>query len=314
MTAPPDLTSAIDFGSFTSGRVCTSDNMSMSCWGTHGGSGAGSTRGGWRQIGRGDFDGDGIDELVRRHCGDVDPCSDGNADRVVTYNVNHAGIRSTEELAREIAWFDASLVVVQEVDIGTKRNANDMAADLARLAGFAHYKFFKSNRYRGGDYGQLVLSRQPITDTKIIKLPDHADPTEWSEHYIAVAFKTGDRSVIATHIINDKWRNGVDLSETQKKQVDRLISEVKKRTPDVVMGDFNLTPTSSLYRRFVEKTGYTDVWAHSNAEEAITFPDLGGEPRRIDYIFARDPEPIICSRVPTLITSDHYPMIAGFDR
>ena len=98
--------------------------------------------------------------------------------RVLTYNIHHGeGLDKRldlERIARIIRSTEPDLVAVQEVDYKTKRTNNlDTPAELAKLTGL-HAYFAKAMDYQGGQYGQLILSRHPLTDTKTHLLPLHA--------------------------------------------------------------------------------------------------------------------------------------------
>jgi|GEM_PF-100279 len=262
-----------------------------------------------------DIDGDGVDEIFTQ----CEPKPGHTTIKIMTYNINHAGVRNVEELAKKIQRLDADFVAVQEVDRNTRRNPYDMAEQLARLSNYKYHAFFKSNDYQGGEYGLLFLSKHAIENIDIEKLPKHKNEKEWSEKNIAVALKSGKYRFLITHIISRKWRNGEDLSETQDAQLDALLKFVKEKNPDFLLGDFNMKATSSEYKHLVETSGYRDSFFESGNEmklekTGITFPDIHGDPRRIDYIFMRKAKAgNLRIDIPALVSSDHYPYILEFE-
>ncbi len=259
-----------------------------------------------------DTNGDGIDEIFS----EAGCSSSKETKRIATYNLNHAGVRNVEELGLKIKRIDADFIVLQEIDRNTKRNPYDMVTKLVEYSGYKYFEFFKSNTYQGGEYGLLVLSKSPIKNATINPLPAHADSAEWPEQNIAVSLESGNRSFVVTHVIARKWKGGQDLSKTQDAQMLALTKLVKKKNPDFVLGDFNIKPDSDAYKRFVKTTGFVDSFPAIDGKKnrGITFPDIHGEPRRIDYVFSKpDIGTHFRAEIPAWISSDHYPYIVHFD-
>lgn len=100
--------------------------------------------------------------------------------KVMTYNIHHANPPSRakdslidlEAVARVINQAKPDLVALQEVDVHNARAGMSVneAETLGRLTGM-HYFFTRALDYRGGEYGDAVLSRYPITDTIGHQLP-----------------------------------------------------------------------------------------------------------------------------------------------
>ncbi len=256
-----------------------------------------------------DTDGDGIAEKFRQ-------CSTPKGKkRIATYNLNHAGVRPVEELAHNIKRIDADFIVLQEVDRNTRRNPYDMVQRLADYSGYTYYEFFRSNTYQDGEYGLMVLSKTPIENVKIEELPAHENKEEWPERNIVLSLESGGDIFVVTHIIARKWRHGQDLSKTQDAQMAALTQFVKREKPDFVLGDFNIKPDSQAYKDFVTRSGYEDSFGSPLLNrDSVTFPDIHGEARRIDYIFS-SPDLGLNFRpeIPAWISSDHYPYIVHFD-
>jgi hypothetical protein len=99
--------------------------------------------------------------------------------RVLSYNIHHGeGVDRKLDLPR-IASVTKSvkpdLVALQEVDQGTERTVRvDQPAELARLTGL-NVVFGGNIRCQGGDYGNAVLSRLPISRHKNHLLPRFDD-------------------------------------------------------------------------------------------------------------------------------------------
>lgn len=94
--------------------------------------------------------------------------------RVVSYNI-HAGRGMDKRIdlpriAEVLRQINADVILLQEVDMGTKRSGSVMqAAELANLLGMNFY-FAKAMDYDGGEYGNAILSRHPFAQTSTLPL------------------------------------------------------------------------------------------------------------------------------------------------
>ena len=104
------------------------------------------------------------------------PARDPRTLRVMSYNIHiGVGLDKKSDLARianVIKAADVDVVALQEVDVRTRRSGTDVdqLAELAKLTGM-HGRFGKGRDFDGGEYGQAILSRQPIKEFTVHKLP-----------------------------------------------------------------------------------------------------------------------------------------------
>ena len=97
--------------------------------------------------------------------------------RILTYNI-HKCIGGTDrrydpDRVREtIAHYHPDLVLMQEVDHGARRSNGDRQVDLlGDMLDLRHRIWFPNVRLRkGGEYGNAILSRFPLTETANIDL------------------------------------------------------------------------------------------------------------------------------------------------
>ena len=236
--------------------------------------------------------------------------------RVMSYNIHHANPPSKakdstidmQAIADVIIKANPDLVALQEVDNRTTRSGVNLnqAQELGRLTGM-HYYFSRSMDYRGGQYGNAVLSRFPITDTMHYELP----PQQGSKSEVRSA------GIIKVQLQNKKeiyfasTHLDVMRDETNKLLQSKKIMEVAESLtlPFIIAGDFNARPDSktiALLDQYFTRSCVTDC--------PLTIPVVN--PRStIDYIMYRPAGSFETLNVQTInetYASDHLPVIAEF--
>ncbi|MGH7637759.1 MAG: endonuclease/exonuclease/phosphatase family protein [Gemmatimonadaceae bacterium] len=236
--------------------------------------------------------------------------------RVMVYNIHAgkdaSGVDNLERVAQLIRETSADVVLLQEVDKGTRRSEGvDQPAVLSRLTGL-RVAFGRSLIYQGGDYGIAILSRWPITSHRTIPLPVHP-PQERSESSYEprvalearIASPAGDLTVVNTHIDasrDDRWR---------RQEIVTVLAVADSARGLLLMGgDLNSTPESEI-QRTVRSRGLRDAWrvcGRGGEAAGFTYPADSGV-KRIDYLYFR--ESTSCSRAEVVATraSDHRPLL-----
>jgi len=239
----------------------------------------------------------------------------GNA-KVLVYNI-HAGkdARGADNLAgvaELVRSSGADIVLLQEVDDGTRRSGNvNQPAALARSTGF-HVAFGSALDYDGGKYGVAILSRWPILEDTLFHLP--VDPPQLrapSSHEprgalrAVIASPVGKVAVINTHLdpqASDRWR------KQEADSVVSLVAQTRRLVPLVIAGgDLNSTPESAVQSN-IRAAGLRDSWTECGSGDGLSYPD--DKPvKRIDYLFLTGP--IRCASASVIDTrvSDHRPLL-----
>jgi beta-N-acetylhexosaminidase len=236
--------------------------------------------------------------------------------RVLVYNI-HAGkdapgVDNLTRVAELIRSTNADLVLLQEVDKGTKRSNNvDQPAVLAAQTGL-NVAFGSALDYDGGKYGVAILSRWPIVKDTLFHLP--VDPAQTRAGgsmeprgalRIIVASPKGPLAIINTHLDAsgpDRWR---------RQEADSVASLVAQTRRDVGMviagGDFNSTPESAV-QIAVRGAELRDSWTECASGDGLTYPE-DTPVKRIDYLFLTGN--IHCSSAQVINTrlSDHRPVL-----
>jgi beta-N-acetylhexosaminidase len=244
----------------------------------------------------------------------VPPMHDGV--RVLVYNI-HAGkdadgrdnLSGISELVRST---EADLVLLQEVDQGTRRSGRvDQPAVLAQRTGY-HVAFGSALDYDDGKYGIAVLSRWPIVSDTLIHLPVTPPQTRAGGSHeprgalrVVVAAPFGRLAILNTHLdatADDRWR---------RQEADSIVSlaaQLRHRERNVIVGgDFNSTPESAV-QQSVRSGGLRDGWSECASGAGFTYPDAVPV-KRIDYLYLTGDLRCAAARVIDTRVSDHRPLL-----
>lgn len=230
--------------------------------------------------------------------------------RVMAYNLHHGegvdGRLDLPRIAAVITKENPDLVALQEVDRNARRTGNvDQAAEYARLTGL-HGWYGAAMPFQGGDYGQALLSRWPLEDPRVIRLPG----TPGREPRIAVC-----AWVRIPKLGRIRWA-GVHLDATRDdgdrwNQVGALLEAFGPDTaPTLLAGDFNATPDSRVMTRMLAPG---TPWEDTAGNTAAPTVPAEAPKSRIDYVLGspRGTWQTLESKVlPEALASDHRPLVA----
>ena len=228
--------------------------------------------------------------------------------RVLSFNIHHGegtdGRIDLPRIADVINRARPDLVALQEVDRGVARTSRaDQPAELARLTNLTVI-FERNITYQGGDYGNAVLSRFPVTRHRNHALPSMYAGEQRGVLEVEVTLPNGQPLLFfATHLDYRRPNRERLASATY---INELVKGLPHQ-PALLAGDLNDLPQSVVLQRFSE------AWTRSNVEVLPTFPtEL---PRKqIDYILHRPAERwrLIEARVldHDPAASDHRPVLA----
>jgi endonuclease/exonuclease/phosphatase family metal-dependent hydrolase len=229
---------------------------------------------------------------------------------VMTYNI-HLGIGTDKKfdlqrIAKIINAHRPDFVAVQEVDQGTTRVGGiDEPAELARLTGL-HATYGPAMDHAGGRYGNVVLSRRPVTSSRVVALPYKPGGRREPRTAVGVTCRVGGEEVvfIGTHFDHTGGEQSDRLA--QAKAVNDAWGEEER--PAVFAGDINCEPGTPPMEELAR------VWALASIP-APTSP--AGAPRSaIDHVLVkpRDRWRVIKSRViEEPVASDHRPVLVKME-
>jgi endonuclease/exonuclease/phosphatase family metal-dependent hydrolase len=226
---------------------------------------------------------------------------------VLTYNIYHGedanGGSNLDAVAEIINSLKPDLVALQEVDNKTGRAKGlDLTTELSRRTGMKGI-FGKAMDYDGGGYGEAVLSRHPVIETKNNLLPHtpKAEPRAALEVHIELPGGV-KMAFVGTHLDHQRDRSNRMM---QAKRIVELYENYD--LPIILAGDLNATPGSDPINLLSRQ--WSDA-AQDNSQP--TFPSARPA-RRIDYIMykPKDRWKVVEVRViDEKVASDHCPVFA----
>lgn len=235
--------------------------------------------------------------------------------RVLVYNIHAgkdaAGRPNLEDVAALVRSTSADIVLLQEVDRGTKRSGGvDQLAVLAGRTGM-HAAFGRTLDYDGGQYGIAALSRRPFVLQDTLPLRVSPAQTRAGGSYepraaLAMVARTplGRWHVVTTHL------DASAGDEYRQQEADRLGEILRARaggTPLLLGADMNATPDSDVVEKLLG-FGLRDAWAECGRGEGLTFPAAAPR-KRIDYLFLTHALRCTDARVLETTISDHRPLL-----
>ena len=181
-----------------------------------------------------------------------------------------------DALAEVIRRQDPDFVTLNEVDVFTNRTGKDVhqARDLAAKLGM-EWHFSKAIDRDGGEYGDAVLSKHPIIETRSYRLPCAASQPgeDRSLCVIRVEIDGKDLYVASTHLDHLSG----DASRLVQANEIRRIRDTELDGDLILAGDLNAIPSSNVIATmtaFLTNVGTIDQY---------TFPSENPT-RKIDYI------------------------------
>jgi endonuclease/exonuclease/phosphatase family metal-dependent hydrolase len=152
--------------------------------------------------------------------------------KVASYNVEawQECLANTDVLAEGIAETGADIVGLQEIDMFLKRSGyKNMAEEIARVAGYPHYRFVRAIDHQGGQYGTAILSKYPIEKMEVTNLESTNEKRSLGRFVINVE---GERiNYLNTHISY--------LEPEIYSHIDQLAKILEGYESYVITGDFN---------------------------------------------------------------------------
>lgn len=239
--------------------------------------------------------------------------------RILTYNIHKCigGVDRRYDPARirdTIAYYAPDVVLLQEVDHMAKRSNRDRQVDiLGDMLSYRHRTWFPNVQVRGGgEYGNAILSRFPLTDTRNIDLTVGWRKRRSVLHARYRVRLPPSRHMRTVHVFNMH----LGLAQRERKvQLQRFLdshpfSGFHSNTPVIVAGDFN-DVWGTLGTQLLEPAGFRGM-----ERPLRTFPSYAPM-RALDSIYVRGSITLRHVQRAQIAmarrASDHLPLIADVE-
>ena len=239
--------------------------------------------------------------------------------RILTYNVHRCigGDRRLDvgRVAGVIAALEPDIVALQELDVGRARTGGvDQAHEIARRLDMACH-FNAALRVEEEQYGDAILTSYPERLVKAGPLPalDRGLALEpRGALWIAVDVEGIELQVMNAHlglVPREQRRQAAALAGAE------WLGHPDRAAPAILLGDFNATAGSIVYRTLAAKL--FDARRRAERRDAsATFPSAFPL-LRIDHAFVTADVRVRAIHAPyepaTRIASDHLPLVMDFD-
>ena len=189
--------------------------------------------------------------------------------KIASYNLAGGNFdKDFSNIAKDIIDCGADIVGLQEVDMFADRSGNiDQLSILAEKAGFEHRLFVKAINIRGGEYGTAIISKYPITASKILPL----------KSYEGGPRKIEDRSIGITEIdvLGEKvnflnTHLSFEFSEAIVYHFDQVAEILEDYDSYIITADYN-TNNFSLFEKF-----HDSKIVNGSEKEIPSFPTSNG--------------------------------------
>ncbi|WP_372784307.1 endonuclease/exonuclease/phosphatase family protein [Phenylobacterium sp.] len=239
--------------------------------------------------------------------------------RIVTYNV-HRCVGNDRRLdvarvAAVLAKLKPDIVALQELDVGRRRTGHvDQAHEIARRLDMACH-FHAALTVEEERYGDAILTAYPERLVQVGPLPGYDRIRALEPRgalWVEVEIEGAPVQIINTHLglvpreqqIQAAWLAGP-----------AWLQHPLCRGPQILLGDFNATATSVVYRTFATRLKAARSLSTKSSPTA-TFPSPLPV-LRIDHLFVSPQIQVLDVFAPfeplTRVASDHLPLVMDFE-
>jgi endonuclease/exonuclease/phosphatase family metal-dependent hydrolase len=238
--------------------------------------------------------------------------------RIATYNIHKCrGMDRRvlpERIAEVIGETEVEIIALQEV---VRAERQDQLEILAKLSGFPHFAFGENRKHRGGGYGNAILSRFPLDDSRNY---DVTMPRREPRGMLRADIRLPNRRLL--HVLNVHLGTGLLERRGQASLLlhEEVLLSKEFSAPRILLGDFNEWTRGLATKRLSE---------HFKSAEVKPARASGKAPKRIrsypgllpllhlDHVYYDDALELKSFRLHrsrmALLASDHLPLVACFE-
>jgi len=227
--------------------------------------------------------------------------------RILTYNIYHGedmnGDSNLKRVAAIIDSLQVNIIALQEVDKNTNRaNGLDLIAELEKLT-YMNGIFGKAMDFDEGEYGEGILSRYPLIETKNSPLPHLAEHEPRTALEVTIQLPDSEKIIfVGTHL--DHTKDDADRI-AQVREINKLYIN-ENHFPTILAGDLNALPDTEPMKIL------TEYWIDATKDDPQPTWPSDNPTRKLDYVMFypanrwRVVEKIV---IDEKIASDHLPLL-----
>ena len=207
----------------------------------------------------------------------------GKSLRIMSYNIKYGQLVGLDlsKLAAVIKESNPDIIGLQEVDDGTRRSNQKKETDeLATLTGMTHRFYGSAFDFDGGRYGLAILSKFPLSNTRVVRLDDRTRPENGFEPRISVVADVE----VPGETIRFATLHASLHEEEHRLNGQRLLDALgDRKDQSIVVGDFNEKPGETI-GDMLTGAGMTDAYNEKHRFFGFTSP-AQFPIKRIDFIY-----------------------------
>ena len=223
--------------------------------------------------------------------------------RILSYNVKHGeGMDNRLDILRTadvVKRAKPTYAGLQEVDQMTRRVAGTNTCQVISERCGMHASFGKAIPYKGGEYGNALLSREAPLSVKTYPLPASPNLEKGlREPRVLVMCEFPDRWVGSVHLNGDP---------SSAPLVRRAVEECAASKPVFLMGDWNALPDSDLLKAMKE---FLTILSRTDRRTMHHKKGYCIDYIAVDTAHAKDFEVVNTDVIQETVASDHRPIFA----
>jgi endonuclease/exonuclease/phosphatase family metal-dependent hydrolase len=179
---------------------------------------------------------------------------------------------------------------------------------LAELTGMQHV-FGKNIDYQGGEYGNAILSRFPILQSKHTRY--RVSISGEQRGLLAAVIDVPGQEVLLLNTHLDFKKDDQERLANVAEAIE-IVTDREAKRPLIFCGDFNAPPDSPTHKALTKVLA--DCWPLAGEGPGFTIP-VQFPAARIDYLFIDKTSPLVPRKawVPQNDASDHLPVVVEFE-
>lgn len=244
--------------------------------------------------------------------------------RIMTYNIQHGHVHLDKyidltKVCDVIKEHDPDIIGLNEVR--GRGKSKDYTAQVETMAAYlgCHCYFGRSICINGSEpYGNAVLSKYPIIEASVIRIPNPVDPSA-CRHFeprsicrcVIEVPVDGEPSTYEGPCVNVAvYSSHFGLSEAEQEHaVSTAVTTLRGESlPFILMGDFNMQPANTLMQPLHKEFKSADPLLDGKMSFPSDKPSI-----KIDYIYTSQNVNILAADIPQVIASDHCPIWADIE-